>query len=118
MSARESLPQLESQRRGATNVRRTNFGKKEWKKRYLLDKKGGEGGRHREPLECGCRRTMPGSLVLLVSLLVLTTGSDARRIRKRGLNQKVGLLSLPEYLFLCTYEGVKFFLCVFFRRWK
>ncbi|XP_019749876.1 WAP four-disulfide core domain protein 1-like isoform X2 [Hippocampus comes] len=32
--------------------------------------------------------TMPGSLVLLLSLLVLSTGSDARRIRKRGLNQK------------------------------
>lgn len=38
---------------------------------------------------------MPGSVLLLLSLLVLlSTGSDARRIRKRGLNHKVGLLTL------------------------
>lgn len=46
---------------------------------------------------------MPGSvlLLLLVSLLILATGSDARRIRKRGLNHKVRLafffFSFPFY---------------------
>ncbi|GLD68398.1 WAP four-disulfide core domain protein 1 [Lates japonicus] len=36
---------------------------------------------------------MPGSAVLLLlSLLVLSTGSDARRIRKRGLNHKASFL--------------------------
>lgn len=39
---------------------------------------------------------MPGSVVLLLlSLLVLSTGSDARRIRKRGLNHKVGPPASP-----------------------
>lgn len=34
---------------------------------------------------------MPGCAVLLLSLVVLSMGSDARRIRKRGLNHKVRL---------------------------
>ncbi|XP_068459512.1 WAP four-disulfide core domain protein 1 [Clinocottus analis] len=58
----------------------------------------GKGGEERErrgtSLELGCRtQTMSGSVVLLLlllllSLLALSTGSDTRRIRKRGLNQK------------------------------
>lgn len=57
--------------------------------------------RYRESLELGFRtQTMPGSVVLLLSLLVLSTGSDARRIRKRGLNHKVGLLTSPLTLFM------------------
>lgn len=35
--------------------------------------------------------TMPGCAVLLLFLMVLPMGSDARRIRKRGLNHKVRL---------------------------
>lgn len=50
-----------------------------------------KGVRHEQGLELGIgTQTMPGSVVLLLlSLLVLSTGSDARRIRKRGLNHKV-----------------------------
>lgn len=54
--------------------------------------------RHEKGLELGIgTQTMPGSvlLLLLLSLLVLSTGSDARRIRKRGLNHKVRLLISP-----------------------
>lgn len=46
---------------------------------------------------------MPGSVVLLLSLLILVTGSDARRIRKRGLNHKVGLLTSPLRLFMSVW---------------
>lgn len=56
-----------------------------------------KGVRHEQGLELGIgTQTMPGSVVLLLlSLLVLSTGSDARRIRKRGLNHKVRLLISP-----------------------
>lgn len=57
--------------------------------------------RYRESSELGFRtQTMPGSVVLLLSLLILSTGSDARRIRKRGLNHKVRLLTSPLMLFM------------------
>lgn len=60
-----------------------------------------------------CRtQTMPGSLLVLLSLLVLSTGSDARRIRKRGLNHKVGHITSPFY---CTYECVYFSVSGLFR---
>lgn len=39
-------------------------------------------------------RTMPGCAALLLFLVVLPMGSDARRIRKRGLNHKVRLHTL------------------------
>lgn len=46
--------------------------------------------------------TVPGCVVplLLVSLLVLSTGSDARRIRKRGLNHKVRVAFFLFFFFL------------------
>lgn len=50
----------------------------------------------------GDTQTMSGSVVLLLSLLLLFTGSDARRIRKRGLNHKVRLLNSPLSLFFFT----------------
>lgn len=57
-------------------------------------------GRRRESVGVGFgTRTMLGSVVLLLSLLVLSTGSDARRIRKRGLNHKVGLQTSSLRLF-------------------
>lgn len=46
-------------------------------------------------------------LLLLLSLLVLSTGSDARRIRKRGLNHKVGLLTSP-----LTFVSLHVWVCV------
>lgn len=61
---------------------------------------GGMSGRQKwsETLRMG---SVPGcAVLLLVSLLVLSTGSDARRIRKRGLNHKVKLVFFFFFAFL------------------
>lgn len=48
---------------------------------------------------------MPGCAVLLLSLVVLSMGSNARRIRKRGLNHKVRLQILrSECIYLLITE--------------
>lgn len=57
---------------------------------------------------------MPGSVVLLLSLLVLSTGNDARRIRKRGLNHKVGQLTSPlTFVGVCGFLLYLFFVAAF-----
>lgn len=96
MSTRELLPHLQ---RNLANTERKNLWNKEWKDFYRQ-----RGRKLRETQkEFGIgfgTQTMLGSVVLLLSLLVLSTGSDARRIRKRGLNHKVGLQTSSLRLFM------------------
>lgn len=68
----------------------------------------GTQGRHRKFVFRA--QTMPGCAVLLLSLVVLSMGSNARRIKKRGLNHKVRLqiLRTEFYLHLSADFRAKF----------